>query len=438
MLGHRPPPSRPLKPVIAPEVAFATAKFPTLDLSTLPDIDPDDLVKNLAAVLDVDSKSLAKHIATKNSYRHKKELFEQIALVYWRLSGKLDAQLGPLSPNHRVAYIERCKEGLKNCTEGFHDRINSIINSFNKPVDIAQLLHLVRNDLVASVAATLTDEVHATNYITKLAAAQGFGVDVNSKYDPYSGAVNDRAIIEALQKAFSETFEAFNLPFLLSNKLEELCIELGYSGKKPPNQTYPYSIYDNIQKQITTFLPNISFYDLFTFDDDANVTDINWPQIQKELFTTLLEQGYAKSSKKNLGSFSEYLLASFFDPTLLEHIPAHIKSGMDNFSLCMEYENLIQRYPALKGNLNLEPFIDLDNFLTATHPKYKSNTILTFAIQKSPAFLAEILKMSTQKKELAQNIFREITSGENNNCLNTAACSHHSDKCYLTIRPLRL
>ena len=66
-------------------------------------------------------KPFAKHTGKDATYTLKKELIDQLQVIYYRLSGDLDVQLGKLSDNQRTSILLKLTEEIQACTAGFHN-----------------------------------------------------------------------------------------------------------------------------------------------------------------------------------------------------------------------------------------------------------------------------------------------------------------------------
>lgn len=264
---------------------------------------------------------LQKHIGENATYTLKKELLDQLKLIYQRLSGDLDSQLGKLSENARSGILMKLIEDVRECTAGFHNRVHSIIASMKQPSSLAELLTKVRQSMVENVGASLTGEVHAWNKVTRLAKLNGYGVSVNFDSDPYAGNLNDDKVLSALKKAFESKVTPFTLPILLGDELRGLMAGLGYvgrkEGEKDDDRTYDISeakamaaltqrclVNPNAESAgdaVKAAAPKGDWYTpYFMIESDEDeicqyIRDINWPKIHRLFFEALSQEGYFKS-----------------------------------------------------------------------------------------------------------------------------------------------
>lgn len=199
-----------------------TANLPSLPTNWL-----DDLQKIICtANATLPSHCLNTHLDDASNYHSKNLLSEQLKLIYHRLQGNLDDELDSLLPDNRYALLCKLTEEISSCTEGFHNRVNIIVDSFHKPRNLIELLYIVRKRLVEDVAAELTNEVHTWNAISVIAATDGLGIKANFPDDIYSGALSETTIRRALQEIFIKQFTPYQLPCLLITVFMELIPEL--------------------------------------------------------------------------------------------------------------------------------------------------------------------------------------------------------------------
>lgn len=315
-----------IDPAFNKDLALAYQPPPLIDVATLPTLPKNWLNRLKKIICEADStlspNCLNKHIGNDSSYRAKNILREQLQLIYHRLQGNFDSKLGKLSLNDRQILISRLTEEIGSCTEGFHNRVNIIVDSFPQPRNLAELVYTVRKSLVENVAAELTNEVHAWNGISVIAQADGFGIKANFPDDTYSGSLPQATIRRALQENFAKYFTPFLLPSLLINAFKELVPELEFEKKNQNGlcvQTQEKII--SLTKQ---FLPEyineapknakdskhwINYFKKIPSEKNSLVfsfSDVNWEKIYQSFYSALLDKKYFTQPKINTLMDSAY------------------------------------------------------------------------------------------------------------------------------------
>ena len=257
-------------------------------------------------------KPFAKHTGKDATYTLKKELIDQLQVIYYRLSGDLDVQLGKLSDNQRTSILLKLTEEIQACTAGFHNRVNAIVTSFEGVASLAQLLTQVRQSLVEKTAARLTNEVHATNRVTVIASTAGFGVKPTLLGDIHPGRLTDEEIQKALQETFESEYVPFNLPILLCDQLRGILASVGYHGRhadsydindsKTIAMVIEHCLTDSTENTAALEKSKAGYTKYFVIDEDVYdkekdeyqtyIRDVNWPKIQKLFLAALGREKY--------------------------------------------------------------------------------------------------------------------------------------------------
>ena len=244
---------------------------------------------------------LNKHIDENSTYTYKTQLLQSLLTI------ALEIKTGV--PN-KEAIFNKLQEGIENCSEGLHDRCNEIILSFARPKNLAELLQLSRESLVATTASTLTDEVHAQNTITNLASGR-YGVRPRNIDDPYYGGLTENFILQTLENTFAHRFTPFNIPTLICEQIITL-LASHYSGKKTTKESgYQYEDYGPICETINQVFfggnaaQHLPFTDLLLMttkqdSDEDFVADLNWVKIKHVVFEKMLEEGFLQQDIKNI------------------------------------------------------------------------------------------------------------------------------------------
>ena len=192
---------------------------------------------------------LKNKINSDSEYTLRDALNHALALIFYRLTGMLNKQLGALLAPEQQLIIDKLLEGTHLCMAGFHDRVEAIAQSIAQPQTLSHYLYRVRRSLILNVAAKLSGEVHANNHVTVIASLHGLGVKPLFKEDPYSGNLTDEAITQALQTTFQQDFVWFKLPSFLCDELRGVLMSMGYSSK---DEIIKLTVYDKILTYLET------------------------------------------------------------------------------------------------------------------------------------------------------------------------------------------
>lgn len=265
-----------------------------------------------------------KHIGDMSHYKSKKFLTEQLSLLYHRISGNLDAQLGCLDEESYQLLILGLTEEISRCTEGFHIRVNNLVNSISIPQNLDQLLYLVRKAIVQEIASTLTHQdepiyqVHVADRVLRIAKKLGLGLTPNIKKDQYTGSISEKKIRQVLTAEFPKQYTPLTIPFLLTDQLKLILNQYGYVGAR--ENGYTIGSAENILEIIKCYLINSAenslnkFPSLFIldqideFDEPTRIYDINWNVVRQLFFQTLIHENYFSMELKpnNLIEFAYF------------------------------------------------------------------------------------------------------------------------------------
>lgn len=348
-----------IDPTLNKKLIFAYQPSPEIDVSKLP-ILAKDWLDDLQKIICAETRELPKnifdrHVGKNAEYFAKAPLLAYLKLIYHRLQGDLDLQLGALSANERLGIINKLTEEIKQCSEGFHNRVNIIVDSFFKPRNLAELLYTVRKKLVEEVASTLTNEIHAWNYVSAIAAKDGLVVKANFPDDPYSGALSVTSIRHALKQAFYEKFTSFNLPDLLIAAFRELIPEL--EREKNSENGIVWQTQEKIKKLIQVFLPDYinmetpnkgkdpkNWENYFTKHYNKNdllffsFNNLNWKKIRLSFCDALSKQNYFITPQINS------LLDCAYYSLFIINNPFHVPSGfISKFFKEKRYSDLLEQ-----------------------------------------------------------------------------------------------
>jgi hypothetical protein len=172
-------------------------------------------------------KNLGAHIGPEATYALKKPVLESLKIIYERLKGE-----GISEPEKQMIAF-KLQERAEQCTPGFHNGVNGIIDGFSLAQDVTALMQRVRQSMVSSMANRLTNEVHTNNRCFVVAEKEGYGVHALNRDDMYRGDLSDAAISQALETTFSEKMRLF---FVLNALEEEFRGQLSITGYEGPKE----------------------------------------------------------------------------------------------------------------------------------------------------------------------------------------------------------
>ncbi|MEN9917344.1 MAG: hypothetical protein RLY40_1283 [Pseudomonadota bacterium] len=268
----------------------------TLNTDNLPTLPKDwlNLLENRCREIkpNLTKNIFFKHIGDKSDYKPKKFLTEQLSLLYHRISGNLDSQLGCLDKEACQLLISGLTEDILECTPGFHIRVNKLVCSLQVPRGLDQLLYLTRKSIIQELASSLTVkvpniyQVHVADRIIRVAEKLGFGVTPNLQRDRYKSLLSGLTIRHVLKEEFQKHYTSLKIPFLLAEQLKLIFNQYGYKGAK--KNGYATGPAENILEVIKYFLINpahnssnkLEFFfildEIDEFGDPTRIYDINW------------------------------------------------------------------------------------------------------------------------------------------------------------------
>src|SRR3990167_8245858 len=99
---------------------------------------------------------LNRHAGANATYNFKAQLLDSLKITYVKLVSI------EMPSDQKTSVSVKLAEGSDNeCTPGFHDRVNELLESFIKPKNLDELLQVQRQWLVVRAAAQLIDEIKA-------------------------------------------------------------------------------------------------------------------------------------------------------------------------------------------------------------------------------------------------------------------------------------
>jgi hypothetical protein len=258
---------------------------------------PEDLLAQLEAFFRFTDSGY--FLEKGNRYANKKELYEGLGKIYWRVSGIWNKELGEISEDEKCSLREKVTEAFGNCDEGYHNRINFICLGFSLPKNLSHLLYLVRREEVIfkafyEIRKPRIDEIHAQNFFSALAREDGLGITAINESDTGSGGVTEDEARELLKNKFESIYRAPNLPFLLCGQLQSALNKMGYKGRNDTPKGYSTENINDFMGYINQiFEKEYEGFDLFVLDEDNDaVRDVNWSFLEKCFFEKLQKDGF--------------------------------------------------------------------------------------------------------------------------------------------------
>lgn len=308
--------------------------LPEIDIAKLPPLDENWMEGLSEIILKINTRlsifKLDTHAGKESTYPTKEILYTQLQLIYHRLQGNLDFELGALSTDSRASILSQLIENIELCTEGFHNRVNIIANSFYQPRNLDELLYNVRKEIVEGTAFRFTKEVHTWNRFNIIAARDGFGI--KSPIQDHNNLIklSEFEIRCALQSSFSKKFTPFNLPNLLIDEFIKFVPELEFEKKK--ENGLPLQFITKIENLIQLFLPDYinntdndpnNWKNYFIIDynkEDPLIfkfTNLNFEKLYQSFFNSLVDKKYFEAPLINT------LTESAFYNLVLKKNPLH-------------------------------------------------------------------------------------------------------------------
>lgn len=354
-----------LDPAFNKNLVLAYQPPPSFELSNLPPLTKHWIADLQKKICKADPKLLPncldKHLSKASDYQGKNILREQLRIIYHRLQGNLDAELAKLSDDDHIALIKLLTEEINSCTEGFHNRINIVVSSFQQPRNLDELLYIVRKRLVENVATNLSNEVHAWNRVSVIAATDGLGIKANFDNDSHQGSLKEARIRQALQLKFATSFTPILLPILLISVFKELVPELEI--EKQSETGIGLQTQEKINSLLKQFLPEYinenskdpnNWENYFEKEVNKNepwlfkFVDINCEKLYQSFYFSLLKNNYFTKPKINTlienANYNLFLNDSKFIQSP-EAIIKQLFSEQQYYSLISQLTQVQEKYP---------------------------------------------------------------------------------------------
>lgn len=119
------------------------------------------------------------HVGAGSTYALKQQALQALSVVAARFNDP------DILESEKKLIADKLQERAENCTPGFHNGVNAIVDGFYLAESINDLLYRVRQDIVTRMATQLTDEVHTNNRCFVVASTSGYGVHPINDDDIY-------------------------------------------------------------------------------------------------------------------------------------------------------------------------------------------------------------------------------------------------------------
>lgn len=207
------------------------------------------------------------HVGEDSTYKLKKEVLDGLKVLYGKFTHP------DTKPDEKTSLTLKLLERAEECTPGFHNGVNQLVQSFGMPKTLDELLYQVRYEMVEKAALSQSNEIHNYNRFFTLASRIGYGIYPINSRDVYTGSIIDNDIKQILARAF-RFFPLLN--GLISQCNSVLC-HLGYMGRKTTG--YKRAEMDGF----TSFLSEI--FKLHPDVIQGRFAESNIPRLQKNLDT---------------------------------------------------------------------------------------------------------------------------------------------------------
>jgi hypothetical protein len=321
-------------------------------------------------------KELNRHAGENSGYSKKSQLLESLSTLYAIFTHS------KTSNEQKSLIASRIEEDVKECSPGFHDRVNYVIILFNMPQNLAQLVAQARFKLADRIAGILASKsaqgVHVHNRVIQVAHEAGFGVwPINTSdlyYSTGSSDLSNEDINKILQTGFNNHFQLFALLNALCEQIEALIAVHGYQGKRGLGNAYEKEAYEKFCECCNHFILS-EIGELLEIDTTSGkVIDLNWRHVKRALLQQLIEEDYVRLSQEDVASIlnedaqtlmplisNNYELAAclqFFSEWSLEKKSALVLAYLQSQSPTAQKEILTILYneaPQLTAQLKTEP-----------------------------------------------------------------------------------
>ncbi len=191
-------------------------------------------------------KDINRHIGPNSTYRLRRQARRGLKVIY-------DRFMAPDTKDSEKTMIAlKLQERSEECTPGFHNGINEIMDGFFLAKNLDDLMYRVRQDIVARAATQISDDDHVNNRCFYVAEQAGYGVRPIHRDDPYlyykSEIIPNAMIRSALQSAFARELRVFRVLQALEDQFYGQLSRAGYEGLKA--EGYPPDEIEAIESQL--------------------------------------------------------------------------------------------------------------------------------------------------------------------------------------------
>ena len=255
--------------------------------------DTDSIVINSSWLIELEkelmqwsSGALNQHVGQAATYRYKARLMDSLKQCYLILSPSHD--LLQLSAEQKNGIKLKLNEGIAFCSEGFHNRVDEILDTIYNPKTIIELLSKMRMELVSRAARMVTSEVHSFNRIFAMAKSMNYGVEMINAEDHYAGMANEASFRLKATQALKSVFDDHYQPLSILKEIKNyLMFRFNYQGKNLNG--YKLSDYELGLATLSSFLDSQqqNAEKVLIMNEDDMIIDLDWDYILSAIWDKL-------------------------------------------------------------------------------------------------------------------------------------------------------
>lgn len=236
-------------------------------------------------------KRLEYHLGQESTYVNKRKRIHDLKVIYARLKGLLDEDLGPIDANGKTAIFNKLFEDIEYCTGGFNNRIVFLVAGFILPETFDEVILFIRNELVI-MASSVVSDVHDQNYFFTRAFNTKLAVYPIDEDDPCEISITESFADKHLADTFSENYTPFYLANQFITVLKSFMQTIHYTGPRV-DEGYVKQEYEKFIEYLDGLFQTNHQYDLLVLDENTyHILDINWNFIKKMLWQRLMDEKY--------------------------------------------------------------------------------------------------------------------------------------------------
>ncbi len=225
------------------------------------EITPEELINLLDAIKEhidesqraIFSSHITRHIGKDSTYALKSEAFQGLKIIHDRFMDK------ETKASEKAMIALKLQERAEECTPGFHNGINEVLDGFFLASHLNDLMYRMRQDIVARTATRISDDTHVNNRCFVIAETSGYGVHPINRNDQYLNHRNDefpnKMIEEELEKSFDKELRIFTVLQGLEDQLRGQLSRAGYEGLKVAG--YQLEEFDGIENQLLLLFQDV-------------------------------------------------------------------------------------------------------------------------------------------------------------------------------------